>query len=225
MTGRNDEPSALTPALEGFLRTLWQAPVAFPHVFDPWTMSGVDDVAGDGPTFRQQRLQQHLAADRVSLVLVGEAPGYQGARASGVPFTSERLLARGAVPRVSLPGPRITTRRLPWSEPSATILWAALYQSGLADSTVLWNAFPWHPHRPGNPLSNRTPTSAERQAGLSLLDALVRCLPGALVVAVGQHAAQSLVDIGQPARSVRHPANGGATVFRFQMQAIAAELC
>lgn len=155
-------------------------------VFNPWGQCGADDEPSrNDPTLRCRRLAAHLAT-RAEQVLIGEASGYQGCRVTGIPFTSERLVIAGMIPRIAadargtparLPGPRLSTRRLPWSEPSATIVWSTLHELGIADSTVLWNAFPWHPHRPQQPLSNRTPTRLECAHGLAVLQALAVAVP------------------------------------------------
>ncbi len=51
-----------------------------------------------------------------------------------------------------------------WSEPSARIVWKALYEFGIAERTVLWNTFAFHQHKPGEPYTNRTPRSDEVEA-------------------------------------------------------------
>ena len=181
-------------------------------VFNPW--GGLDplDVSRDARAARLRRLQQHFDCE-ASFVLVGEASGYQGCRFSGIPFTSERLLLEGRIPRVHCRG-RLTSRARPWSEPSATIVWQALHALGIADRVVLWNAFPWHPHRRGEPHSNRRPSSIEAARGAEVLRAVLARFDGAAVIAVGQVARQALQEILGPATpAVRHPANGGAMQF------------
>ena len=200
-------------------------------VFNPWGQCGADDEPSrNDPTLRCRRLAAHLAT-RAEQVLIGEASGYQGCRVTGIPFTSERLVIAGMIPRIAadargtparLPGPRLSTRRLPWSEPSATIVWSTLHELGIADSTVLWNAFPWHPHRPQQPLSNRTPTRLECAHGLAVLQALLSQFPCARVFAVGRHAERALQQIGRDASALRHPSMGGAQRFR---QSLRAALC
>lgn len=181
-------------------------------VFDPWSMQADDDALADAPAARRARLMQHL--DRVPrLVLIGEACGYAGARMSGVAFTSEALVLNGAIPCVAIDAPRISTRRLPWCEPSATIVWRALQEAGVADCTVLWNAFPWHPHPPGQPLKNRTPDLHERAAGLETLSALLAIYPDAVVCGVGAQASTSLRELSVEHLRLRHPARGGASLF------------
>lgn len=189
------------------------------HVFNPWTMRDGDmDLAGDAAHQRAQRLVRHLSVE-ARYVLVGEAAGYQGCKVSGIPFTSERLLLAGAIPRVEMPTARLTSRPRPWSEPSATTVWNTLHELGIAPHTVLWNAYPWHPHKPGLLLSNRTPSRGERLAGVPVLRAYLRLFPGARVFAVGRNAESSLAELGIDNTALRHPSMGGALEFARQLQA------
>jgi uracil-DNA glycosylase len=139
---------------------------------------------------RRRRLVAYLEERRSArLLLVGEAAGYRGARVSGLPFTSERMLS-GEPP----------------GEASATIVHGVLAELGLAGDVLLWNVVPTHPHRAGEPASNRTPTRAETEAGMRFVRELAR---DRTVVAVGRVAQRAL---GGP--YVRHPSHGGATRFR-----------
>jgi uracil-DNA glycosylase len=135
----------------------------------------------------KRRLRRYLAARKAApLLLVGEAPGYRGARISGVPFTSERQLS-GAGP----------------AEATATIVRRTLAELELEEETLCWNVVPTHP---GDETSNRAPTRAEIAAGLLFLEQLAR---GRLVLAVGRVAAAAT---GAP--YIRHPSHGGAIAFR-----------
>jgi hypothetical protein len=71
---------------------------------------------------------------------------------------------------------------------------------------LLWNLVPTHPHRPGEPRSNRPPTRAEIEAGAGFLAELSR---GRRVLAVGRLAHARL-----GGAYVRHPSHGGAAAFR-----------
>jgi uracil-DNA glycosylase len=147
-----------------------------------------------GSLVRRRRLASYLGSRAdARIVLVGEAAGYRGARVSGIPFTSERQLT-GTGP----------------AEASATIVQRALRELGIEDDVLLWNLVPTHPHRPGEPDSNRPPTRAEIAAARPFLDALAGSgARGKLVLAVGRLAQREL---GVP--YIRHPAHGGATGFR-----------
>ena len=207
-------PKTNTKAIERYIQavSLYQQE----GLFNPWAEVSPDEADPQhGAARRIERLRAHLQNPDVRVVLIGEAPGYQGARYSGIAFTSERLLLEGAIPRIpDLMGQRISTRPRPWSEPSASIVWKALYEVGLAEQTILWNSVPWHPHKPGNPHSNRTPTEEERAVGLEYLELFVQLYPGAVIAAVGATSKKSLDELGIEATLLRHPANGGATKFR-----------
>lgn len=145
---------------------------------------------GAGAVRRRERLRRYLESRAgAPLLLVGEAPGYRGARISGIPFTSERQLSGR--------GP---------AEATATVVHRVLAELGLADAVLLWNVVPAHPHLPGRPWSNRRPTRAEIDAGLPFLAELAR---GRTVVPIGRVAGAALgLD------PIRHPAHGGAAAFR-----------
>lgn len=188
-------------------------PAGLPTLFNPWRDPCPGDTVLNSPNHRLDRLAQHLGCEPEFLV-VGEASGYLGMRRSGIAFTSERLLLEGAIPRVTSPTGRLTMRRLSYSEPSATIVWKALNRLGIAERTVLWNALPMHPFKPGNFESNRTPSDAELMLGAQAMRLLVTAFPQAKVIAVGRKSEQLLGQMGiATAGQVRHPANGGATAF------------
>jgi hypothetical protein len=145
---------------------------------------------GEGAARRRSRLCDYVAARTdVPLLLVGEAAGYRGARVSGIPFTSERQL--------SGTGP---------AEATATIVQRVLAELAIEQHVLLWNVVPTHPHRAGDPNSNRHPTRAEVESAHPFLAELAA---GRRTIAVGRLAEAVL---GPPA--VRHPARGGAQEFR-----------
>jgi uracil-DNA glycosylase len=210
LTGRNAMPSSAS--LARFFRLLKN--FQGDQVFNPWNEHDPGtDLNLHAVAARRQRLQAHLAT-KATLILIGEAPGYQGCHVTGIPFTSERLLIAGDIPRVSSRAARLSSRHIPWSEPSATSIWSALHEFGIAHETILWNAFPWHPHKNGNRQSNRTPKPAERMLGIPVLEALLVAFPDATLGAVGRHAEKSLADCGRRAHALRHPSMGGVSAFR-----------
>jgi uracil-DNA glycosylase len=141
---------------------------------------------GDGAARRCARLAlyltEHVAAP---ILLVGEAPGYRGARVSGIPFTSERQLT-GAGP----------------AEATASIVHRVLAELGLTDDVLLWNAVPTHP---GTASSNRRPTQSEVAVGRVFAEELA---VGRRVIAVGR-----VAHVALGGGYVRHPARGGALAF------------
>jgi hypothetical protein len=106
-----------------------------------------------------------------------------------------------------------------FAEPTATIVWSTLLRLGLnPDEFVLWNAFPWHSFDPRRGrLSNRMPNKFECAAGLPMLKAFLKLFPCEQVVALGKVAAAQLKQLGVDAYGIRHPASGGAKLFRQQI--------
>src|SRR6266513_3144588 len=91
----------------------------------------------------------------------------------------------------------------------------------LSDEFVLWNAFPWHSFDPRRgPLSNRMPNKSEQLSGRPVLKAFLELFPCEQVVALGKIAAAQLEKLDVAARCARHPASGGAKLFRQQIVAI-----
>lgn len=188
-------------------------PFGISGLFNPWRDSCAHDAIGNGPAEKLDRLARHLDCNP-QFILAGEAPGYQGCRYSGIAFTSERLLGEGSIPRIPRLTNRLSTRRLPFSEPSATVVWKTLYQLGISERTILWNALQLHPHRPDNLWSNRTPTPSEISLGEPALRLLIEAFPSAKIIAVGKKSQGLLHQMGIPtAGALRHPAYGGATEF------------
>ncbi len=190
---------------------------------NPWIAGNDDDAADNGPARRIAHLRAHAARPGLRLVLIGEAAGYQGCRISGIPFTSEALLIDGSIPGIAATS-RLSTRAKPWSEPSARVVWRTLYEQRLADHSFLWNAFPLHPHEPGKPLSNRTPTRAELSAGEGVLRALRNALPDAVLAAVGNKSSEALTRLGLAHETLRHPAYGGVPEFVAGVERLARRL-
>jgi uracil-DNA glycosylase len=142
--------------------------------------------SGRGAARRRDRLAAYLDSRADSpWLLVGEAPGFRGARVSGIPFTSERQLTGH--------GP---------AEATATIVQRVLAELGVADGVLLWNVVPTHP---GTESSNRRPTRVEIAAGRVFAAELAR---GRRVICVGRVAQAALGGAG-----VRHPSRGGSAAF------------
>jgi len=168
----------VSPSLKSFVADLARAEIG--TTFNQYEASPL----------RRARLAAYLALRASArILLVGEAAGYRGARVSGIPFTSERVL-NGSGP----------------GEATATIAHRVLRDLGLEGDVLLWNLVPTHPHEPGNPESNRRPTRDEVEAGRTFLHRLAE---GRRIVPIGRLAH---AELGGP--YIRHPSHGGGEHFR-----------
>jgi hypothetical protein len=215
-------------SLERFVRLLKQSPPG--AVFNPWwQVDKENDIGRNAPVIRRKHLRAYLhkRLGNVKLAVIGEALGYRGGHFSGIPMTSERILLGkkkdgGIEPEQffsSIKARRTSKpRKHPdgFSEPTATIVWSAMLKLGLKpEQFVLWNAFPWHSFNPRRGLlSNRMPNKSERSAGLSVLKAFLDLFPCEEIIALGDVAASQLKELNVESHRVRHPASGGARLFR-----------
>lgn len=222
--------------LDHFFKLLRTAPAT--AVFNPWHQRDMaHDAVKSAPSIRRAQLRAYLEErQQARIILLAEALGYQGGHFTGIPMTSERLLLghlrpRGLAPEMVFTGPARRTSREDlkpngFTEPTCTVVWKCLLEAGLDPRMViLWNAFPWHPYKPEKGmLSNRTPTEAELILGRPVLAALRSYASAATLLAVGQKSGALLAGMGLTPEVLRHPANGGAALFRAQFMQAAKPL-
>lgn len=163
-----------------------------------------------------------VLAGSPKVLLVGEAPGYQGTYRTGVSFCSEAIML-GPKNKFDLFGgeengyTRVYHEERLWKEPSATIVQRTMEE--LDTLPLIWATFPLHPHKPGIELSNRAPNLAEIRLGGAILKELIAIVQPEQIIAVGNIAEKCLQDLAINAIKVRHPSHGGATQFHDQLLA------
>jgi uracil-DNA glycosylase len=190
------------------------------HVFNIYKRDDPElDVRG-GAAKRRENLRRYFKAIREPrYALIGIAPGWRGARFTGVPFTDED--------RLCFPGScydRTSRRERAYREATAGVVMDVL---GARTDIICWNVVPWHPHQPGNPLSNADPDAETIGYGMEIMEFLFqRLYPNTQPVAVGRVAAESLASLRVNGKSIevaaefRHPAHGGAAEFKEQAIAL-----
>ncbi len=182
------------------------------RLFNPYTPTG-----DPGAAIRRANLTRYLNDMRrfePRLILVAEAPGYRGCALTGIPVTSERIMLKG-IDKWGLfgDGYRPTSDHPQGvAEMTATILWNALVDH-IDHPPLIWNTVPLHPHQPGQPQSNRTPTAAEIRMGQPFVEAVLAFYPIDTILAVGRKAQRALADLGCDAIPLRHPSQGGKAEF------------
>ena len=216
--------------IDEFLNFLKNSPKC--DVFNPWWEVDFEhDQHYDSYKVRQQNLRAYFSErlDRVQYIMLAEALGYQGGHFTGIPMTSERLLLGELADRqlfashvFSGKHQRTSKEKLMekgFNEPTATIVWNELVRFNLTHKIILWNSFPWHPYKKGSGLlSNRTPTPKERRVGREVLEYMIGQFHNVKLLAIGRQAQHQLAEIGISCIELRHPAHGGANLFRNQFQ-------
>jgi hypothetical protein len=197
--------------LEPFLDRVARTP-APPDTVNPWSN---ETVYGQIRLDNLRRYFAQVIERGAGTLMVGEAPGYQGCRRTGVGFTSEPQLIAG-IPELGMFGAERGYRlsgEFPdlRKEPSATIVWSTLARLDFVP--LSWAAFPFHPHKPGLPNSNRTPKRSEVDFGRSFLLELIERFQIERVFAVGNIGHATLAAAGIDAPKIRHPAQGGKNDF------------
>ena len=174
---------------------------------NPW------DFSCKGNAIRRKNLEGYfakMAEIKPSVLLVGEAPGYRGCGRVGMPFSSEKLvLSHPFFSDKSTFG--IENEGSPMAEASATIVWKTFDSLGFYP--LMWATYPFHPHEPNDPFSNRAPRSEEVALGKEFIEDVLSLFEIKHLVAVGRVAERCLTGMGYEVHAVRHPSRGGATMF------------
>lgn len=175
-----------------------------------------DKTAADldnAPESRCNNLLQYLTSFQSipSTLILAEAPGPWGCRYTGIPITSEEHLVDETFPIDAVP---CTTGPVT-PEYSARIFWRVLQP--YYNEFVVWNAVPFHPHRADNIDSIRTPRASELTEFASLTKRILEYYEPHTVLALGRRPEKQLKQLGVEATYVRHPSQGGATLFEQSM--------
>lgn len=197
--------------IDAFVQQLGETAVP-PHTYNQYSPNQPENAAR---CHNLRRYLRQMQQRQPTILLVGEAPGYRGCRLTGIPFVSPAILQTGTP--YGLFGVDNGWQAVEeWPEiqreASATIVWEIL--AGIEPLPLLWNTFPFHPHQPGTPQSNRTPKKSELAWGRPFLDHLLQLFPIQTIVAVGNKAEQALTGWRIDHSKVRHPSHGGKLAFR-----------
>lgn len=184
----------------------------------------------------EKNLEDYLALrlGKARILLIAEACGYQGGHFSGIAMTCERMLLDlhpvvDSAMVLGHQGNRTSRKESPllkpiqqakgFNEPTDSVVWSACLEAGLGPNDfLLWNIFPFHPYKKGNLLTNRTPADDELAAGLACTRSLLSLTGPLPIFAIGKKSENTLTEAGFSVTGLRHPANGGANIFRSQLK-------
>lgn len=206
------------------------------NTFNPWADHDENYEIEKALAIRRANLKDYLTLriGGARILLVAEACGYQGGHFSGIAMTCERMLLdfHPAVTSAMILGHRgnRTSRKdspllkpiqqeKGFNEPTDSVVWKACLEAGLSPRDfLLWNIFPFHPYKKGNLLTNRTPSEEELAAGLAYTRELLSLTGPLPLFAIGKKSENTLTAAGFTVTGLRHPANGGANIFRSQLK-------
>jgi len=168
--------------------------------------------------YNLEKYLSFMSFQEVDTLLVGEAPGYNGCRLTGVPFTSEYIVENGVCKGKVFGkdnGYKVCNIKAK-KEQSASAMWSVLQD--LKRLPLLWNAFPFHPYKEGDKNSNRKPKAKELEIGRVYLLELIGIFKIKHVIAVGNVADNILNKMGVEHIKIRHPSYGGRAEFEEQLR-------
>jgi hypothetical protein len=189
------------------------AALRFDNVFNPYVDACPEHDERDAASTRQHNLELVLEAAlcrRVESIWIARDLGYRGGRRTGLALTDELHLSWCAELLGTPPLLRATKGEIV-KERTATVVWDTIRAIG--QPVFLWNVFPFHPHAPNDPMSNRGHTRIERMACRPILMRLLDVLEPRIVVTIGRDAHSALDELGVSSTTVRHPSYGGQNEF------------
>lgn len=164
-------------------------------------------------SIRKANLRTYLQAQyqrRADSLWVGEAPGYNGVRRSGIYLVSE--------PQFEELGQRLgdvsfqkATRTPNKATQSSKAVWKLIQT--LPTVPLTYDAFPLHSFRNKPPFVNRSPSKKELQSTAHVLELLLEIFQPQKVIAIGRKAEYALDYLGVSNIYVRHPSRGGGPAF------------
>ena len=154
----------------------------------------------------------YLLEHRHDVLLIGEAPGHRGCKLTGIPFTSGSVIRAARHGTFKQIGDRIKLPQI-YTEATASIFWE--FFGSDRPIPILWNAFPFHPHKPGNPDSNRQPNQSELEEGKRYLLMLHQIFQPKQLCSLGRVGQAILGELfpDDEIIYVRHPSYGGKKSF------------
>lgn len=207
-------------AIDAFIEGLSNFSSPQPGCFNPFGDHCPSEDLREAVTIRKTNLRTYLKAQyqlRPDSLWVGEAPGYNGVRRSGIYLVSE--------PQFEILGKKLggvtfqkATRTKNKATQSSKAVWK-LVQT-LPTVPLTYDAFPLHCFQNSPPFTNRSPSKKELQLAAPFLAQLLNLFKPEKVVAIGRKAEFALSYLGVDSIYVRHPSRGGGPAFEAGVRGI-----
>ncbi len=151
---------------------------------------------------------KYLVKSKPTVLLIGEAPGHLGCAITGIPFTSGEILMSSKHEFFVKNRKHFVLEKI-LQENTANAFWSFFENHKLLP--IIWNAFPFHPHKKNILSSNRTPIRDEIGEGNEYLEMLYEIFKPEMLIGIGRKGENAL-NILFPYKKilyVRHPGRGG----------------
>ncbi|MDT4329137.1 MULTISPECIES: uracil-DNA glycosylase [unclassified Methylomonas] len=190
------------------------ANICLEGVFNPYANHCEIYDLPDAASVRKNNLIDYLNSverSNTDTIWMGRDLGHRGGRRTGLALTDESHFCcvtscyPGSTPKRATKGPEFVER-------TATEIWNVI--KILEIPPLLWNVFPFHPHLPEHPLTNRRFTTRELKCVDELNRELIAWLGISRIITIGQDAAKYASTLGVSVETVRHPSYGGIKEFR-----------
>jgi hypothetical protein len=191
------------------------------NVFNPYRdRCSVHDVDA-AAAIRKRNLEAVLErrwSTAIDSIWFGRDLGYRGGRRTGLALTDEVTMFSEAMGSGFTNVIARATHGCPVAERTAAVIWSVIER--IRRPPLLWNAFPFHPHQPLLPFTNRAHTTREREKTAWAIEALVERFGKPKLIAIGNDASKALEGLGFAHETVRHPSYGGQREFIVAMERI-----
>lgn len=147
------------------------------------------------------------------VLLVGEAPGHRGCRLTGIPFTCEKIMVD--LPFFNSEKYKFINKKDQLEfENSSNIVWTHIKKIKPNEFPLLWNIYPFHPHKSNDTRSNRTPNKQEIEIGFGYLNELIELFNIKKIISVGRKAESKIKDLALDKEFIFHPSYGRNLIFK-----------
>lgn len=162
---------------------------------------------------------EYLMQTTPTALLVGEAPGHLGCAITGIPFASGEILMNSKH-KFFVSNRKHFKLEKELHENTATAFWNIFENQ--KSLPIIWNAFPFHPHKKNILSSNRTPIRDEIEEGKEYLEMLYEIFKPDKLIGIGRKGERALnrMNFKGKISCVRHPSHGGCFVFQNQIKAL-----
>ena len=169
------------------------------------------DIA-NGNEIRKQNLYNYFSSfnECPKYVMIGEAPGPNGCRFTGVPFTNEKQLLMETI--LPFKGQKTSKAIKPYAGTAAKMFWDTLHN--YHPKFLAWDCIMYHPRKENEPLSIRAPRRREIMEHAPHLKGVLSIMHSITPIAIGRKAEKALGYLNIDTTYIRHPSRGGKKEFQ-----------